>query len=92
MFICVPDYPEISRPVVHPVIKRGRGCSKIALRCYFSIRTRRKRTMVSRVLWIVNKKVTKVQTVRGTHAELMENTYGFKAGTTVRSVGGRDYY
>lgn len=79
------DYPVISRPVVRPVIKPGRGCSKVALRCYFNIRGRRKSRTIARVQWIVNKKVTKAETVRGTYAELLENTYGFKAGTTVCS-------
>ena len=83
----VSDYPVISRPVVRAVIKPGRRCSKVALRCYFNIRGRRNGRFIARVQWIVSKRVTKTETVRGTHAELLENTYGFKAGTTVSKVG-----
>ena len=85
-FFLLKDYPEISRPVVRPVIKRGRGCAKIALRCYFTIRGRKRRGTLSRVEWIINGRTTKIQTVRGSQAEVMENTYGFKAGTTVCSL------
>ncbi|XP_068726460.1 uncharacterized protein, partial [Montipora capricornis] len=94
---CTTDYPVISRPVIRPVMRRGRSCSRIALRCNFNIRGRRKTSTLTRVEWFVNKKVTKVETVRGTHAELMENTYGFKAGTTVscraktRYTNGKDW-
>ena len=84
---CVSDYPVVSRPVIRPVMRRGRGCSKIALRCDFNIKSRRKAAILTRVEWFVDKKRTKVETVRGSHGELMENTYGFKAGTTVSLKG-----
>ena len=37
------------------------------------------------VQWIVNQKVTKREMVRGRFAQLMQSSYGFKAGTTVRT-------
>ncbi|XP_015757096.1 PREDICTED: uncharacterized protein LOC107336222 [Acropora digitifera] len=80
---CSADYPVVSRPVIRPVMRRGRGCSKIALRCDFNVKSKRKAAILTRVEWFVDKKRTKVETVRGSHGELMENTYGFKAGTTV---------
>ena len=89
---CASDYPVVSRPVVRPVMRRGRGCSKIALRCDFNIKSRRKAAILTRVEWFVDKKRTKVETVRGSNGELMENTYGFKAGTTVSLKGFWDEY
>ena len=89
---CASDYPVVSRPVVRPVMRRGRGCSKIALRCDFNVKSKRKAAILTRVEWFVDKKRTKVETVPGSHGELMENTYGFKAGTTVSLKGFWDEY
>ena len=79
----IPDYPQISRPVIRAITIRGGGCCKVALRCYFSVKGRKRSKSLMHVQWVVNKKVTKRELIRGRYSELSENSYGFKAGTTV---------
>lgn len=80
---CYSNAPSISRPNLTPTIIHRRGNARVVARCHFRILNRKRRTIISVVQFFVNRRLARTVTVKRFHADLIEHTSGFKAGTTV---------
>lgn len=78
------DAPSVTRPTLVPTIVRHRGVARVVARCQFRITNRKNRRTVSVVQFFVNNRLTRTVSVKWFHADLVEQTFGFKAGVTVR--------